>query len=857
MLPRPSQPAYRVNKAAQCNLGRHVDAHHRNRGLLRCVRADCESLCRLFGLSSCESPLEILLTQRYSIEFQLKPKATAMFLLSCLGVYDIFVAPPTSIVAIVRNSSGINNTEIDEFWDYDTVEEDDLSISIRCYRGPALTAIALFCAAYSLRIWRRNGVACDQLLFLPGTPHEFRCTGGEHESSAIGRESPAATGGYDSSKNSIITVGAGQVSADAISHIKSCFSDGDAAAGSSKPSSPSRARSYDNFESVNTLETSHDEEPPNAEQKPLILESNGSNSPLNSSSSAQSRFGMEDSSPMEFLREHALRGIEMLVVTRPLRPPPFPNDGDAVGGGSSSSAPTLANNEVYDAAYAPSAPAVLGAALDLSLPVLFNFHMFNVLMRNHYRKEAQSEDDAAGRSVEDFAGGGKTGVKDDSWITPPQIPPGVLPLFFIAPLIIRSIFPLRQRQRFYKTILQGTALSLFKPVRFRDAFVADCVTSLVRPLGDLTFMLAYFFTATFGMFTSANEVKYTLKDANYKVSKSWILHGAVLPALSLLPLFVRFLQTLRQAYDTGKRWPYLGNSFKYLTAGLVVLYGVTHAAEERSPRWAWAFFLATVYQVVWDICMDWELFVFVPREPFQKWKRTSSPPAQLRRFLRDVMEQVRLRPQRLFDVSFYRKAILACGLRFCWMAGFIPSYRVSILDGSTQVTFVDKAWGWSLVLMAIAEIFRLSIWSIIKVELETIKLVDEGEKNSASVSTAYEDRESKRSTPLNSAKETSSLPFWRRCRPNMSSKPTLEDGKKLMRLDCKIFACDSNPVIYSNLEQSEFAPSLELPATISPEKQSQCWPFNSDLFRRMFILELLIIWPFAFFILSYYVVMAE
>jgi hypothetical protein len=112
-----------------------------------------------------------------------------MFLLACLGVYDIFVAPPTSIVAIVRNSSVIHNTKIDEFWDYDDIlEEDDLSISIRCYRGPALMVIALFCAAYSLRVWQRNGVACDQLLFLPGTPHELCCTGGEHESSKCGTE---------------------------------------------------------------------------------------------------------------------------------------------------------------------------------------------------------------------------------------------------------------------------------------------------------------------------------------------------------------------------------------------------------------------------------------------------------------------------------------------------------------------------------------------------------------------------------------------------------------------------------------------------------------------------------------------
>lgn len=755
------------------------------------------------------------------------------------------MAPPAPIVAVMKNSSGINITEIDEFWDYDDIEvEDDLSVSLRCYRGPALTAFALFCAAYSLRLWRRNGVACDQLLFLPGTPHEFRCAG-EHESSAAGKESPAVPRGHDSSKISTLREDAGKISDNATTHIKSYFSEGDAAAGSAKLAPTPRA--------LSPSDISNQDESPDAEQRPLILESAGSNSPLHSPASLQSRFGMDDSSPMEFLREHAIRGIEMLVVTRPLRSPPFPDGDDDVRGKSSSSfsssAPTVANNEVYDAAYAPSAPSVLGAALDLSLPVLFNFHMFNVLMRDHYRREALNEDDSAKSSVDVIVGGGKADVKDDSWITPPQIPPKVLPLFFIAPLIIRSIFPRRQRQRFYKTILQGTALSLFRPVQFRDAFVADCLTSLVRPLGDLTFMLAYFFTAVYGLFA-----KYTLNEAGDKVSESWILHGAILPAFSLLPLFIRFLQTLRQAFDSGKRWPHLGNSFKYLTAGLVILYGVTHAAGERSPWWTWAFSLATIYQVVWDIFMDWELLVFVPREPLQKWKRTSSPPAQLRRFWRDVLGQVRLRPQRLFDVSFYHKALLACTLRFCWMAGFIPAYRISILDGSTQITFVDKVQGWSFVLMAIAEIVRLCIWSIIKVELETIKLMNESESYSATKSTADEVKEGNGSGPHGAIKAMESLSFWRRCRrPNNFERPTLEDGKRLMRLDNKILgAIEPDFVPNSNSEQTGCALSFES----QPEIESRRYLFSSDFFRRMLIVEL-ITWPIAFVTLGYVVVMAE
>jgi hypothetical protein len=38
--------------------------------------------------------------------------------------------------------------------------------------GPGLLAFALLCGAFSLRMWRRNGIACDELLFLPGTPLE-------------------------------------------------------------------------------------------------------------------------------------------------------------------------------------------------------------------------------------------------------------------------------------------------------------------------------------------------------------------------------------------------------------------------------------------------------------------------------------------------------------------------------------------------------------------------------------------------------------------------------------------------------------------------------------------------------------
>ena len=64
--------------------------------------------------------------------------------------------------------------------------------------GPALVAFTISCLAASLRIWRRSGVACDELLFLPGTPMaalhhpDVRCPeeapmGGGEDTSRIAR----------------------------------------------------------------------------------------------------------------------------------------------------------------------------------------------------------------------------------------------------------------------------------------------------------------------------------------------------------------------------------------------------------------------------------------------------------------------------------------------------------------------------------------------------------------------------------------------------------------------------------------------------------------------------------------------
>lgn len=789
----------------------------------------------------------------------LKPKVTALFVLACLAIYDVFVSPPKPIIqsAIVGNITahaavgggdrdkylegehGIQS--IDEFWDYDhhlyDAEQDDLATSMRCYRGPALLALALFCGAYSLRIWRRNGVAVDELIFLPGAPHEFRLTGGEQKSAPGNNieNSGGGEGGEAGNNSTTIVRGSGPAEGTAAaSPIQGCYSEGDAdaAAGAARPSAPLRPHSLSHGD-VRTMDfnitSSGVVETPHVERQPLMLD--GSNS---APSRPSSLMGVEDS-PMAFIRDQAMKGIDMLVIRKPLRPPPLQIDDDTASGESSST--LMSPNEVYDAEYAPSAPSVLGAALDLSLPALFNFHMFCVLMKGHYKKEADSAEDGD-HQVGD---GGKFDIKD--YVPIPEFTPKVLPFFFLTPLLIRSMVPPRQRRRFYKTLLQSTILSPFKPVRFRDAFVADCVTSLVRPIVDVTYVIAYYWTTIFGFLSG----KFTFEQSGIILSRSMIMHGLVLPALSILPLVMKFLQSLRQAHDTGKRLPYLGNTFKYGTAMLVILYGMTHAAGERSPWWVSAFVLATIYQIVWDVFIDWELLVIVPRQNEHCRKRPGSAIANMYRRGRDKLDQLRLRPKRLFDDdSFYWKALFAnAALRFCWMAGFIPAYWVNYLDGSTQVTFVDKAHGWSFVLLATLEIVRRTIWGIIKLELETIKLTSGGESDLTMASTADEYiREGKFNVPSSAMDVSKNWRGWR-CRSNNAVRP-----KAYSRLEqTEHLEEEQQPESALSLETSKSSPELQTHRLL-------CFSVSSGFLRWLFVVELLL-WPCVFLVLSYYVVLSE
>jgi hypothetical protein len=382
------------------------------------------------------------------------------------------------------------------------------------------------------------------------------------------------------------------------------------------------------------------------------------------------------------------------------------------------SAPATQQNAVY----APSGPAVFGAALDLSMPVLFNFHLF-IEAWNHMSAPDGSE-----------------------------APAKILPLIFLSVLIVRTVVPPSRRLRWWGT-LKFTFTAPFHQVCVRDEFIGDCMTSWVRPSQDLFFALSYYTTVMYGTITG----KYGLTESGEILAESWLLHNALMPAFAILPLWLKYLQTLRQAYDANARWPHLFNALKYLSASLVIIYGMTHPDKRRSPIWLTCFVLTLLYQIFWDTVMDWELFE-IQRDiqlnvdsssDHDTWCSQVSSFRPESRFLlsiqlyivQPVLDQyqrlrglipswrnIQLRQQRLYKTeSFYWKIFVFNTMtRFTWMCCFIPAYHISRSRAVLYSTSdVNSYWG---VLLPASEIFRRILWGFLYMEKETLKMMESDAK---------------------------------------------------------------------------------------------------------------------------------
>lgn len=762
----------------------------------------------------------------------LKPKASVLLILGCVLAYDL------------------------------TTKTHDSS-SLRVYRGPGLLAFCLMMVAYSLRTWRRNGVACDELLFLPGTPHGESTTmtiSGEVSSVMSGNNSghnmqvPQAThasplhgsnGAVTTSPSSVpmrsegdVAAGGSWVNANSNHIINShhhspnshpampssleppqlnpVTSIADQVSSSSTttiqvhPIAPqrsfsqrsgrARSLSHDSslssiHEFVNNWEDEDDDMDDAAsihrqQQLRNHLRRNDDNDdddddehthlmiPLTSSTDAGDVRNTNKNTSQNMISNHSTTTGNTLQLQHITSDSQNQHSMNSNNNNNSHSHHTRverfrdnhpnvtrigsffffrsSTSSTHNAAYAPSGPSVVGAAIDLSMPVLFNFHLFieawNHMDSFNNNSNTNNDDDGVHHSSSDT--GSSSSSSNSSSYSGGDASAKILPLIFLSVLIVRSFFPPGRRGRFWST-MKITACAPFHRSRFRDCYIGDVLTSLVRPFQDVVFALAYYVTVIWGSITS----KYNLSESGHILERSWVLHNVFLPTIALLPLWWKFLQTLRESYDTGKRWPYLGNAFKYLTAAIVILYGMTHPEDRRSVWWIVSFGLTLAYQIFWDTVMDWDLFVIAPKEtycdtnssldisestmwfnrPISSMRPDSYWLLSMQRHILPIREcirswmirfpsykQIQIRSRRLYksELFYWRIFFYNFIFRFCWMLSFIPAYHFSSSGRDVITTFSSDTHSYVGVLLPIAEILRRTLWGFLYLEIQTIKLSD-------------------------------------------------------------------------------------------------------------------------------------
>ena len=494
--------------------------------------------------------------------------------------------------------------------------------------------------AFCLRSWRRNGIACDELIFLPGTAYAEK-----NITKEFARILPINLRilGRTESEPSCVELVDNQSPAKSY-NVKPISDDVE---NGMAPNVFSDIADTEN-------ETSQEEK---LELLPLILEGESENNTVSSSGlwkSCRRTQSTTDAlssqtnvtSPNNESQKSQPKGINRFFATKD-------------------------TNE-----YAPSGPKVASAGVDLCMPVLFNFHVFMVLTH---------------------------GADDD-----PGIPPQVLPLIFLSILMIRSVCPFGARRRFWGTV-QSTIWSIISGVTFRDEFIAEVVTSMIRPLQDICFAIFYYVYAFYGI--SSGEIE--LDETGNMLKNNILLHNIVIPICAILPLVIRTFQTFRQAYDEQRRWPHMGNALKYVSASLVIFYGMTHSEVERSIWWLYSFAFCVLYQIWWDLFIDWEILRIASREEVDDLRCAS-------------LRRIQLRSTRLFknNRTYWRIILYNIIFRFIWMLSFIPAYHINIGSREKDYTFSSDYLTVVGFAISLGEMLRRSFWCLLRLEIETIRKMD-------------------------------------------------------------------------------------------------------------------------------------
>lgn len=157
------------------------------------------------------------------------------------------------------------------------------------------------------------------------------------------------------------------------------------------------------------------------------------------------------------------------------------------------------------------------------------------------------------------------------------------------------------------------AVAPFGRVTFLTGLLGDVWTSMVKVSVDLAYAGCLLLS---GDWLVDLESLPTGPDGKLDTCfQSPFFKRAIIPLLSALPLWLRFMQCLKRYVNTRKRWPHIGNACKYALAHSVILFGVYNSARfQQQPAsdtykaaWILCMVASTLYTFSWDVLMDWGL----------------------------------------------------------------------------------------------------------------------------------------------------------------------------------------------------------------------------------------------------------
>ena len=354
---------------------------------------------------------------------------------------------------------------------------------------------------------------------------------------------------------------------------------------------------------------------------------------------------------------------------------------------------TTGINSNFEHIIPPSPENILHAALDFLILILVTLFLFTI---------SSAE---GGRYVD-----GMESLHTFRWVA--QIAAPIFPLVLFLIFCIAVVVPLKKRRSQWQILSYTIGAPLYN-VTFRDGFIGDILTSSVRPLQDIAFTVFYLFSGLQGWWSQS----YDLDAADLPLESNWMLHTMILPMCMMSPLWYRFCQNLRQTYDSKSRWPYLGNALKYFIAAEVGVFGVYMQTRRQSSLWLMAFVLATLYQIWWDVFMDWNLL------EVGGWKNIQIIEVSGRIISISIPTSVQLRKTRIYSVSWMYWSIFGINivLRFCWTLSFLPPHYLN-RAGVLSETFDGDITMYINPIIASAEIVRRIMWGWIRVENEAINV---------------------------------------------------------------------------------------------------------------------------------------